>query len=114
MSFTSFSKRRAEMVEEWASWASRITKAVEDVLVDARVYVFGSVVRGDHTGGSDVDILVVSNSVAERPREIAEIRSRIEEEAKLPASHPFEIHIATEEEAKTYLRKAGEDILQLR
>jgi hypothetical protein len=69
--------------------------------------IFGSVVRGDHTGGSDVDILIVSNSVPERLRDKARIRAMIEDEAKLPAFHPFEIHITTPEEAKTYLRRAG-------
>jgi len=114
MSLTSFSKRRAEMVEEWRSWTSRVAKAAEDVLADAEVYVFGSVVRGDYTGGSDVDILVVSNRVPEGLGGRAKIRSKIEDKAKLPTSHPFEIHIATPEEAKIYLRKAGQDILRLR
>lgn len=108
------SGHRAAMVEEWRNWTPKIAKAVESLLADSRVYVFGSVVRGDHTGGSDVDILIVSNSVPERLREKARIRARIEDEARLPALHPFEIHIATPEEAKTYFRRAGEDIIQIR
>jgi len=102
------------MVEEWRSWTPRIANAVKSLLTDARVYVFGSVVRGDHTGGSDVDILIVSGSIPEGLTERARVRSRIEEEADLPTLHPFEIHLATREEAKTYFRKAGEDMIQLR
>ena len=99
-----FRVKMRRMIERWEEYATRIAEAARKVLGDCRVYVFGSVVEGTWTGGSDVDILIVSSRAPRRVREIAELKARIEEEAGLPPIHPFEIHLVNEEEARWYFR----------
>ncbi|MEM1509148.1 MAG: nucleotidyltransferase domain-containing protein [Thermofilaceae archaeon] len=66
--------KRAEMVRNWREYAARIAEVARAVLPGASVYVFGSVVRGEHTGGSDVDILVLSESLPRSGLERAKIK----------------------------------------
>jgi len=97
-----FERRR--MIEEWRKHVSRIAKACEEVLGECEVYVFGSVAEDEWTGGSDVDVLIVSSNAPLRSKERAEIIAMMEEKADLPLAHPFEIHLTTREEARWYWR----------
>ncbi|MEM4281736.1 MAG: nucleotidyltransferase domain-containing protein [Candidatus Caldarchaeum sp.] len=100
--------QRASMVRQWRKYVREIARAVSNVLPDAKVYVFGSVVKGEAVGGSDVDILVVSQHTPASNLERARVKLRIEEEAGLPLYHPFEIHLVDEEEAEWYYRRVKE------
>ncbi len=65
-------RSRLEMVKlasKWRYWSRRIAEAAEKVLGECEVYVFGSVIKGGSVGGSDVDILIVSDNVPSRLRE---------------------------------------------
>jgi len=42
-----------------------------------KIILFGSYVRGDYTGSSDLDLIVVYDSVPEKGRKMAEIRNAI-------------------------------------
>jgi|YelNatPaOPRAMG01_1025707.scaffolds.fasta_scaffold88477_2 predicted nucleotidyltransferase len=95
---------RARMVREWEIYVERIAKAAKELMPDAEIYVFGSVVKGEATGGSDVDILIKSNNLPKSNLERAGIKVRIEEMAGLPTYHPFEIHLADDEEMEWYSR----------
>ena len=98
---------RLEMVRlarEWRFWCDRIARAAERILGDCEVYVFGSVVEGRAVGGSDVDVLIVSDEIPDRNRDRWGLKARIEVEAGLPLYHPYEIHLANREEAKWYFR----------
>ncbi len=99
--------QRVKMLKNWKAWVSKIAKVAKELMLDAEVYVIGSVVRGDFVAGSDVDILIVSNSVPERIVGRGKIKVLIEEKLNLPYYHPFEIHLLKPEEAELYLRKAG-------
>ncbi|WP_460122801.1 nucleotidyltransferase domain-containing protein [Stetteria hydrogenophila] len=101
----------ARLAREWRVWTRRIAVAAERVLGECRVYVFGSVAEGRATGGSDVDVLIVSENVPRRARDRWEAIARIEEEAGLPPFHPYEIHLASSEEAEWYYRHARRMIL---
>ena len=57
---------RAEMVRRWRDYVERIADAARKVFPDASVYVFGSVVRGEAVGGSDIDILIISSNIPKR------------------------------------------------
>ncbi|RLF23218.1 MAG: DNA polymerase subunit beta [Thermoprotei archaeon] len=96
------------MITSWRKWARRIADEVKDILQDAEVYVIGSVVRGDYTGGSDVDILIISSQASQRARERAKLKVIIEEKLGLPYYHPFELDMLRHEEAEVYLRRAKE------
>lgn len=81
--------------------AERVAQTARRILGDARVVLFGSVVRGDWAGASDVDVLIVSDGVPLGARQRAELKRAIEEGAGLPPIHPVEIHLVTKREAKT-------------
>ncbi|MEN3048424.1 MAG: nucleotidyltransferase domain-containing protein [Candidatus Caldarchaeales archaeon] len=100
--------RRAAMVREWRRHVAEIASAARSVLPDARVYVFGSAVRGEAVGGSDVDVLVVSRRVPSSAIERGRLRAMIEDAAGLPDFHPFEIHVVDEGEAGWYFARAKE------
>ncbi len=114
MSFMDTLRKRAEMVKNWRRWTEKIAEAVEEVIPEAEVYVFGSVVRGEAVGGSDVDILIMVDKLPRGFLGRAGIKESIVERAGLPYYHPFQIHLATREEAKSYLEKAGGWIIRIR
>ncbi|AAM02498.1 nucleotidyltransferase domain-containing protein [Methanopyrus kandleri] len=93
-----------EYVRRWRYWVRRIAEVIrERVDPRAEVIVFGSVVKGRATGGSDVDVLVVTERARElRPHEVAGI---VEEELDLPEDHPFEFHLTTPEGFETRWRR---------
>ena len=95
---------RRRMIEEWRYYVGKIARACKELLRDCEVYVFGSVVEGKWTGGSDVDVLVVSDEVPRSNRGRAEVKAMIEEKAGLPLTHPFEIHLVSRDEARWYWR----------
>lgn len=90
----------AMLVREWRGWSEAIERAAIKVLGPCEVYVFGSVVKGHETGGSDVDMLIIADHLPRNFKARGNLKARIEEEANLPLYHPFEIHIVTREEAE--------------
>ena len=59
-------KSRREMVKlarERRFWSRRIAEAAKEIVRDCETYIFGSVVEGEATRGSDVDLLVVSDKI---------------------------------------------------
>ena len=88
------------LIRQWRVWSAAIAEAAVKVLGPCEVYVFGSVVEGHETGGSDVDVLVVAEHLPTRFKVRGELKAKIEVEAKLPLYHPFEIHLVTREEAE--------------
>jgi len=106
-------RARAALVKDWRRWATAVADAAKEVLPAPEVYVFGSVVTGRAVDGSDVDILVVETTLPKSSRERASLKVRIEEKARLPAYHPFEIHLVTKDEAEGYFARAGVHLLKL-
>jgi len=100
--------RRAEMVKNWREYVSSLAEAVRAIIPGSRVYVFGSVVEGRSTGGSDVDVLIVSDRIPRGNLERARLKVRIEELSSLPPYHPFELHLADREEGEWYFKRVGE------
>ena len=94
-----------EMLRKWREHGDRIAEAASQVLGECEVFAFGSVVEGRATGGSDVDILVVSRNLPQGDR--SHLKALIEERAGLPPFHPFEIHLVTPQEAEWYRRHGG-------
>jgi len=95
---------RAKMVREWKPYVEKIAKAAKQLLPDAEIYVFGSVVRDEAVGGSDVDILIKSDKLPNDNFGRARLKLKIEEICNLPPYHPFEIHLANSQEMKFYTR----------
>ena len=97
-----FKAEMAKMAKTWKPWAEKIAKAAKQTLGSCEVYIFGSTVKGVQTGGSDVDILIVTDRQIKSNKERAQLKAAIEEKAGLPPIHPFEIHLTTRSEAKWY------------
>lgn len=106
-------RRRAALAKKWREVAPDLADEFHSILPGSRVYAFGSAVRGDMSGGSDVDILVVSDAVPAGALARARLKVRAEEGACLPDCHPFEFHLVTEGEAGPFLRRAGRDIMPI-
>lgn len=78
------------------------------ILPDSNVYVFGSIVKGEATGRSDIDILIISKNIPKNNIEKAEIKMKIEKLSNLPLYHPFEFHLVNDEEAEWYFKRIKE------
>ncbi len=95
--------RMREMLKNYRVYLKRINESIRTVLDDSEVYLFGSIIDGNLVGASDIDILIVAD-VPKKHLRRAEIIAKIEENAGLPLSHPFEFHLITENELNTWLK----------
>ncbi|MGP3703512.1 MAG: nucleotidyltransferase domain-containing protein [Candidatus Bathyarchaeota archaeon] len=90
----------SKFIRDWRFWCNAIAEAAVAVLGKCEVYVFGSVVHGCVTGGSDVDVLIVAGWLPKDFRVRADFKAEIEQRAGLPLYHPFELHLVTRDEAE--------------
>jgi predicted nucleotidyltransferase len=74
---------------EYIKVARRVKGIVHPIDPDAKVYVFGSVVRGEATAVSDIDILVVTKMIERKYEMMVKVYKAVEE--------PVELHIVTED-----------------
>lgn len=87
----------AQRPERWLEVARRVKSVVCSIDPKARVYVFGSVVRGEATAMSDIDIMVVTD-VAERKYEMmVKVYKSVEE--------PVELHVVTRERLEKWYKR---------
>ncbi len=97
-----------EHLRRWREYAEAIARAACKLYPGSRVYVVGSVARGEPTVASDIDVLIVlpEDRVRSEPR--YRIAARIFEVAVddygLPWDAPVELHIVTPREAERYLK----------
>ncbi len=92
----SSARDRLKWLRNYVKAARKVKRIAEGLFGNARVFVFGSVVRGDYTAASDIDVLVVLSESPE-PTKAAELRARVYFE--MPDA-PVEVHITTEEKFK--------------
>jgi len=114
MTYMDLQRTGARMLREWRAWAEKVARAAERIFPELEVYVLGSILRGDYTGGSDIDILIVSDLIPDGLLKRAEMKSSIEEEVNLPLTHKIQIHLTKRDEAELYIRRAGRHIIRLR
>ncbi|WP_297536530.1 nucleotidyltransferase domain-containing protein [Thermococcus sp.] len=96
-------RRRYLMIKNYRRYLPAIKRACEEVFGECELYVFGSVLTGKFTAGSDVDLLVKVKNAPKGPRERAKLEVKIEELAGLPDYHPFEFHIVDDAGFKRYM-----------
>jgi len=77
--------------------ARRVKGIVRSIDPDARVYVFGSVVRGDYTASSDIDLLVVTSNAKLKYDVMVAVYREIEA--------PVELHVTTPEVFEEWYRR---------
>lgn len=81
-------KSSLEYLRNYREVAKKVGSIVERFDPEARVYVFGSVVRGNYTAASDIDILVVTTKInLKYELMVAVYREFIDA--------PIELHVAT-------------------
>jgi len=90
-----------KILESWKDIVKALANSAKEVLGDAEVVPFGSIVEGKATATSDLDILIVTKDMPKSAMAIAQIKSKIEEATGLPPLHPIQIHLTTWQEAET-------------
>ncbi|MGC9069346.1 MAG: nucleotidyltransferase domain-containing protein [Thermoprotei archaeon] len=84
-------KLREKVFNDYINYAKKIKEIVSKEIKDFKLFVFGSVVRGDfHVMLSDIDIAIVTNEKVEDSR----LKVKIEKELGLIGI--FQIHIISE------------------
>ncbi len=95
-------REKEKYFKNYMKYAKRIKKIIRKKLPDAKVFVFGSVVKRTYTPLSDIDLLIVSKKM---PKRISERNKLIEEVwKKIGVFSPFEIHLVNEKEFEWYKR----------
>lgn len=72
------------------------------ILPRLKAYLFGSILEGEATPASDIDLLIVSPKIPQKALEQTKIKIKIEE--KIGPEHPFEIHLVTPKGLSWYNR----------
>lgn len=84
-------KEALEYLKNYREVATSVKEVIKEYYKDARIFVFGSVVRGEYTASSDIDILVVSDEV--NRESAARLKANILR--KIGMAIPIEIHVTT-------------------
>lgn len=95
--------KRKEMIENFKKYLKNINESIKAVLKDSEVFLFGSAIEGNLVAASDIHILIIAE-VPKNHLKRAEITAKIEKKARLPFVHPFEFHILTNDELKTWVK----------
>ncbi|HIE36054.1 MAG TPA: DNA polymerase subunit beta [Candidatus Omnitrophica bacterium] len=77
-----------------------IKKEVNKILKDAKVFVFGSILKGKFSPASDIDVLIVSKNLD--PSKKLLIKNIIYK--KIGFFSPFELHLITDDEYINWYR----------
>lgn len=86
-------KRRERIFKDLPLYLERLKDEMKKVDEKSRIFLFGSVARGEHALTSDIDVLILTNL---KPNEvIAKLR-------KAGFDEPFEFHVVDEKEFEIY------------
>lgn len=85
-----YSNRVFGLLKDYRRVAISVKEIVKRFDPNARVFVFGSVVRGKFTGASDIDILIVTERIDLKYEIIVSVYQLIDA--------PVELHVVTKEQ----------------
>jgi predicted nucleotidyltransferase len=94
-------KENEKYFKEPEKYAKIIKKKAKEILKKVRVFLFGSIVRGDFLFSSDIDVLVVSDNFKENER--GKIISQLLNEVGFFS--PFQIHLVKTKGFKNWYKK---------
>lgn len=101
---------RVKYFQNFVECAKEIKRVLAGILSDYKVYVFGSVVRGDYSPGlSDIDIAIVSDEFENREKKL-EVYDLLFEKF---FDTPFEFHLLTMKRWKFYLNFIGNEYVEI-
>ena len=103
-------EKRKEYFANFVKYAEKVKEVVKRLDPDARVIIFGSVVRGNVRPDSDIDLLIITR-IAENLYERIKLRIRIME--ILGEESPFELHIVSVEEYENWYRRFIDQFIEL-
>jgi predicted nucleotidyltransferase len=98
--------RRREYLGRLREYLLVIKDLVKQLDPEARVILFGSVARGEERPDSDVDIMIVTDLAKNVD---SRIKLRVAIARKVGDEAPFEIHIVTHEEYRSWYRNFIKD-----
>ena len=84
--------RKTEYFRDYMKYVKIIAQRIKYFLKDAKIIIFGSVVKGNFHKRSDIDILAISNQLPDSLQEQAKIKLEVLKDFDV---HPFEIHLTT-------------------
>ncbi|MFQ6076556.1 MAG: nucleotidyltransferase domain-containing protein [Candidatus Bathyarchaeia archaeon] len=93
-------RERLEILENWKGYVRRVAVAAVTLLEGCEVYAFGSIISGRRTAASDIDVLVMAESLPDALMERAKVKEDVEKLAGLPPYHPIQIHLVTKDETR--------------
>lgn len=105
-------KKEKKYFKNPKKYAYLIKKEAEKMLKNVKVYLFGSVVKGNYTPNSDIDLLIVCDEFD--PERKGEIKAKLLSTFDFFA--PFEIHLVTKQTFKNWYKKfiKDEEILEIK
>lgn len=95
-------KRKRKYFKKWKSYCKEIKKIAKKLLKEPKVLVFGSIVKNKWGPASDIDVLIISDSLPEDFEKRAEIRTKIK--SQIDPFSPFQIHLVTFEEFEKWYK----------
>lgn len=95
-------EEKEKYFKDFRAYCEIIKKKAEEIIGEIRVVVFGSVVRGDFTPNSDIDILIISDNLPESMEERLKIKTAVK--SSLGRLNPFQLHLVTTKEFEEYYK----------
>ena len=89
--------------KDYRYYCNELKTAAEETLGEARVIVFGSVVRGQHGPGSDIDVLVISKNMPDSLEERRWVKAGLN--SLFDMLCPLQIHLANPREYEEWYKK---------
>ncbi|ABN69778.1 DNA polymerase, beta domain protein region [Staphylothermus marinus F1] len=86
-----------DQLKNYRRIAEEVKKIIKKIDPEAKIYVFGSVVRGKFTGASDIDILVITYKIDKKYDIMVNVYREIDA--------PIELHIVTQEMYERWYKK---------
>jgi len=97
-------EERKKYFENYLEWGKKIKEIAKKFLGPrVKVLIFGSIVKGDWTPESDIDVLIISNKLSKNWIKNRLIRTKIKK--SIDPLSPFQIHLARPEEYKSWWQK---------
>jgi predicted nucleotidyltransferase len=97
--YLEFGRKRLEQLKDYKRVAREVKEIVQEHFGKADVYVFGSVVSGESTASSDIDILVVADNVSRE--EAYKLKTKIHG----AVGAPVELHIVSSSEFENWYKR---------
>ena len=95
---------RRRLLREWRRLVEGVARVAREAYPGARVYLAGSVARGEWIASSDIDVVIVLDHEPSAG-EAARLISLVWERLSLPPLHPLEIHVVGPRSFEAYRRR---------